>query len=105
MQLKEKIKNFWHWLSQTRYIEIGFGNEDDKLASEFQSAKENWQVLNFQRIMLRLIDFERTQELAFSGLLLTDSVAIERALARFRTAKRDGRIDELNNIIKVEEQV
>ncbi len=82
-----------------------YENEDKKLAKELQATKEKFQILNFQKIMLKLIDFERTQELAFSGLLLTDEVAIQRAHARFLQAKRDGRIDELNNIIKVEEQV
>ena len=84
---------------------IRVNNEDKKLAKELQEAKENFQILNFQKVMLKLVDFERTQELAFSGLLLTDEVAIERALARFQQAKRDGRIDELNNVKKIEEQV
>ena len=105
--MKKKIKKFWQWLCQTRYITIGFGNEslseDEKLAKEFQRAKEDIQIVNFQKIMLRLVDFERTQELAFSGLLLTDTVAIERALAKFQQAKREGRIDELNNIVQQEE--
>ena len=99
--------NIFKKLSKIR-VKIAFENaenEDKKLARELQEAKENFQIFNFQKIMLRLVDFERTQELAFSGLLLTDEVAIERALARFQQAKRDGRIDELNCIARVEEQV
>lgn len=103
-----KIKKFFQNLSNIRVkFEIYDENrkENEKLAKEFNEAKENFQILNFQKIMLKLIDYERTNELAFSGLLLTDDVATQRALARFQQAKRDGRIDELNNIIKVEEQV
>ena len=94
-------KSLWKWLTVQRYIEFGTVEEEEQkdLLEDFNNAKENWQIINFQKIMLKLVKFERDLELATSGLLLTDEQAVERALATFQRAKKDGVLDELNNVI------
>lgn len=125
--MKKKIKKFWQWLCQTRYITIGFGEEPTPAAHteptchpelvsgslpddvskainlEFEEEKLKRQTINFQKIFMRLLDFEQGQEFALTEKFLPDDVAIERALAKFQQAKREGRIDELNNIVQQEE--
>ena len=105
MKLKRFIQKAIRFLTKPRYITLGFGSEDEEIAQDFKQAKENFQIINFQKIMLNLVKFERDLELSESGLLLTDNVAIERALAKFQQAKRDGKIDELNNIIRNSEEI
>lgn len=94
-------KTIWHWLTVQRYVEFGIVEKENQedLQEDFQRAKENIQILNFQKIMLRLVKFERDLELSKSGLLLTDEQAVERALIAFRQAKQDGVLDELNAIV------
>ena len=94
-------KSLWKWLTVQRYIEFGTVEEEKQqdLLEDFNQAKENWQIINFQKIMLKLVKFERDLELSETGLLLTDEQAVERALATFQQAKKDGVLDELNNVI------
>lgn len=94
-------KTIWHWLTVERYIEFGTV-EDENLQEDFNRAKEQWQIINFQKIMKKLVIFERDLELSKSGLLLTDDEATKRALETFRRAKQHGVLDELNALVEKE---
>ena len=45
-------KSLWKWLTVQRYIEFGTVEEEKQqdLLEDFNQAKENWQIINFQKL-------------------------------------------------------
>lgn len=72
-----------------------------KIHNDLKNRIQQIQILNFQKIMKKLIKFERDLEFQNSGLLFTDEQLHERALQRFYIAKKDGKLDELNQKVLV----
>ena len=70
---------------------------------DLERQKRKIRAQNYIKLMQeRLIPFERDFELTNSGILLTNEQLQERAHQRFCLAKRDGKLDDLNSIIEVQ---
>jgi len=94
---------FLDWLNKPRFIEISFGtleSEDEQIARELAAAKQQVMSQNYLSIMReRLIPFVRDYELTTNGLLMSDEQCFSMAHQLFCNAKRDGKLDELNQLV------
>lgn len=100
------LKKIWTELTRVRSISFcSYETEEEqnaRLSKEFNKKLLQIQTENYKRIMSeRLIPFCRDLELSTSGILLTDAQLLERAHSMFIQAKKDGRLDELNNIVEI----
>lgn len=105
--MKKLLSKIWAELIRVRSIEfVSYeteAEENARLKKEFDDRKLQIMTANYKKLMNeRLIPFCRDTELADSGLLLTNNQLFERAHAMFLQAKNDGRLDELNNIVGVQ---
>lgn len=99
----EKIWTELTRIREVRLISYETSKEKDKrLSRELSERITAIRTENYMKVMNeRLIPFCRDLELSTSGLLLTDIQLFERAHAMFIQAKKDGRLDGLNNITEV----
>ena len=100
------FKKIWTELTRVRSIEFhSYETEEEtnaRLRKEFSNRTLQIKTNNYKKIMNeRLISFCRDLELSTSGLLLSDKQLFERAHSMFIQAKKDGRLDELNNIVEI----
>lgn len=100
------LKKIWTELTRVRSIEFrSYETEEEtnaRLEKQFQRRILAIRTANYRKIMNdRLIPFCRDLELSSSGLLLSDKQLFEKAHAMFIQAKKDGRLDDLNNIVEV----
>jgi len=78
--------------------------QDKKLAKDFAAAKRKFATQNYKRLMTeRLIPYFRDLELSSTGLLKSDADLFKEAHSFFLRAKQEGRLDELNQIVDMEE--
>lgn len=100
------FKKIWTELTRVRSIEFhSYETEEEtdaRLRKEFSNRTLQIKTNNYKKIMNeRLIPFCRDLELSTSGLLLSDKQLFEKAHSIFVQARKDGRLDELNNIVEI----
>jgi hypothetical protein len=100
------LKKIWTELTRPRSIRFdSFETESEqnkRLQEEILNRKIQIATENYKKVMNeRLIPFCRDLELSNTGLLLPDIQLFEKAHSMFIQAKKDGRLDELNNIVGV----
>lgn len=105
--MKKLLTKIWTELTRERSIEfVSYeteAEENARLSKELADRRLEVMTANYKKLMNeRLIPYCRDLELTESGLLLTDNQLFERAHALFIQAKKDGRLDELNNIVGVQ---
>lgn len=105
--MKKLLSKIWTEITRERSIEfISYeteAEENTRLAKELADRKLEIMTKNYKKLMNeRLIPYCRNLELSETGLLLTNDQLFERAHAMFLQAKNDGRVDELNNIVGVQ---
>lgn len=105
--MKKLLSKIWTELTRERSIEfVSYeteAEENARLKKELADKKLEIMTDNYKKLMNeRLIPYCRDLELSETGLLLTDTQLFERAHVMFLQAKKDGRLDELNNIVGVQ---
>lgn len=105
--MKKLLSKIWTELTRERSIEfVSYeteAEENARLKKELADKKLEIMTDNYKKLMNeRLIPYCRDLELSETGLLLTNEQLFEKAHAMFIQAKKDGRVDALNNIVGVQ---
>lgn len=101
------LKKIWTELTRVRSIEFHSYKTNEEKEKKFRQELQNRiteiQIQNYKKIMTeRLIPYCRDLELSSSGLLLSDKQLLIKAHTLFVRAKLDGKLDELNALVKEE---